>query len=76
VPNSGVLSKNESEQLKVLEENDVTYLKLLADVESAGKKLTSLRKRYDKEFLSSSEGSPSVEELSEDKEDGEDVDEI
>ena len=76
VPNSGVLSKNESEQLKVLEENDVTYLKLLANVESAGKKLTSLRKKYDEEFLSSSEGSPSVEELSEDKEDGEDVDEI
>ena len=76
VPNSGVLSKNESKQLKVLEENDVTYLKLLANVESAGKKLTSLRKKYDEEFLSSSEGSPSVEELSKDEEDGEDVDEI
>ena len=70
------MSKNESKQLKVLEKNDVTYLKLLADVKSAGKKLTSLKKRYDKEFLSSSEGSPSVEEISKDKEDGEDVDQL
>ena len=76
MPNSGVLSKNESNQLKVLEKNDVIYLKLLTDVESTGKKLTSLKKRHDKEFLFSSEGVLSVEEMSKDKEDGEDVDQL
>ena len=68
-----MLSKNESEQLKVFKENDVTYLKLLANVESTGKKLTSLEKQYDKEFLSSSESSLSVEELNKDKKDKEDI---
>ena len=70
-----MLSKNESEQLKVFKENDVTYLKLLANVKSTGKKLTSLKNQYDKEFLCSSDSSLSVEELSEDKKGEEDINE-
>ena len=44
VPSSGALGKKEEDQLSVLQANDVTYLKLLAAVESAQKRLTQLQK--------------------------------
>jgi len=65
-PNSGVLSKNESEQLQVLASNNVTYLKLIAEIETLTTKLTDLKKQYDEEF-SLSDASPSVEIMSEDE---------
>ena len=39
VPNSGVLSKNETEQIQALEVNNVTYLKLLSEIEEKEKNL-------------------------------------
>ena len=50
LPNSGVLSKNETKQVKVLRDNNVTYLKLLAAVETTNKTLTSSQKEYDDKF--------------------------
>ena len=41
VANSGLLSKNETDHLKVLKDNNVTYLRLLAAVEATHKKLTA-----------------------------------
>ena len=66
VPNSGVLSKNESEQLQVLASNNVTYLKLIAEIETITTKLTKLKKQYDEEF-SLFKDSPSVEIMSKDE---------
>ena len=66
VANSGVLSKNETEQLKVLKDNNVTYLRLLAAVEATHKKLTALQKEYDKRFSDSDKETceeASVEEI-------------
>ena len=73
VPNSGVLSKSEAEEIKVLETNNVTYLKLMAEIEVAQTKLTKLKKQYDEDF-SLSEPSPSVEELNKDEFNKEDED--
>ena len=64
VPGSGVLSKNEKEQIAVLRNNDVTYLKLLAAVETAQKELTELQKHYADKFSLSNAVSSSVEEQS------------
>ena len=44
----------------MLETNNVTYLKLMAEIEAAQAKLTKLKKQYDKDF-SLSEPSPSIE---------------
>ena len=66
VANSGVLSKNETEQLKVLKDNNVTYLRLLAAVEATHKKLTALQKEYDERFSDSDKETceeASVEEI-------------
>lgn len=57
-----VLSMNEPKQLKVLETNNVAYLKLLTEVDTTEIKVTELKKRYDKNFPSS-EFLPSVEDV-------------
>ena len=54
VPSSGALGKKEEEQLAILRDNDVTYLKLLAAVESAQKRLTALEKDFRDSFSSES----------------------
>ena len=74
VPKSGVLGKDEKEQFQVLQKHNVTYLKILAEVETHRRKLTELQKQYDKE-LSSREASLTVELLSKD-EGNEEVDDI
>ena len=57
VPNSGVLSKNEAEHIKVLRDNNVTYLCLLADVQTTETKLVTLQKEYDTSFPSGDDSS-------------------
>ena len=59
VPNSGVLSKNEAEHIKVLRDKNVTYLCLLADVQTLETKLVTLQKEYDASFPSGDD-SPTV----------------
>ena len=68
-----MLSKNESEQLQVLASNNVTYLKLIAEIETLTTKLTDLKKQYDEEF-SLSDASLSVEIMSKDELNDEDED--
>ena len=52
VPNSGVLSKNETEQIQALEANNVTYLKLLSEIEVIVNRLDFLKKEYNEQFTS------------------------
>ena len=59
IPNSGVLSKNEAEHIKVLRDKNVTYLCLLADVQTLETKLVTLQKEYDASFPSGDD-SPTV----------------
>ena len=73
VPNSGVLSKNESEQIQALEANNGTHLKLLAEIEVTVTRLIILKKEYNDEF--SSHTSHSAEQLKHHK-DNEENDDI
>ena len=66
VPNRGVLSKNESKMLQVLSSNNVTYLKLIAEIKIITTKLTEIKKQYGEEF-SLSKASLSIERMSKDE---------
>ena len=58
VEKSGVLGKNESKNIAVLKEKDVTYLRLLAAVEKTQKKLSDAKRKYDNCFPSDDENVP------------------
>ena len=71
----GVLGKNESKNIAVLKEKDVTYLRLLAAVEKTQKKLSDAKRKYDDCFPSDDKNVPCqlyVEEIDNEVENEED----